>query len=101
MMFELDKIDKLIHERTRLSILSLLAGRDDWGFQDLKTELELTDGNLITHIRKLMEAGYVNETREETSSRQRTTYQMTDAGREAFRGYISLLESIVKFNQAD
>ena len=56
-MFDFDKLDKLIHERGRLGIMTLLATRPSWSFQDLKSELKMSDGNLITHLRALHDAG--------------------------------------------
>jgi DNA-binding PadR family transcriptional regulator len=56
----------------------------------------MSDGNLITHLRTLMTAGFVEETRDETGPRPRTTYQLTAEGRRAFRAYLDVLESIVK-----
>ena len=67
-MIDFDQLDKLIHEKSRLSIMTLLATRDDWAFQDLKAELGLSDGNLITHMRTLVNAAYVKETYDETGS---------------------------------
>ncbi|MBL9179275.1 MAG: transcriptional regulator, partial [Verrucomicrobiaceae bacterium] len=52
-MIDFDQIDKLIHEKSRLSIMTLLSTRGEWAFQDLKNELGMSDGNLITHLRTL------------------------------------------------
>jgi DNA-binding HxlR family transcriptional regulator len=52
-MIDFDQLDKLIHEKSRLSIMTLLSTRGEWAFQDLKTELGMSDGNLITHLRTL------------------------------------------------
>ena len=95
-MLDFDQLDKLIHEKSRLSIMTLLATRDDWAFQDLKAELGLSDGNLITHMRTLVNAAYVKETYDGTGSRPRTTYRLSAAGRKAFKAHIDLLEAIVK-----
>jgi predicted ArsR family transcriptional regulator len=95
-MIDFDQLDKLIHEKSRLSIMTLLATRDDWAFQDLKAELGLSDGNLITHMRTLVNAAYVKETYDDTGSRPRTTYRLSAAGRRAFKAHIDLLEAIVK-----
>ena len=94
-MFDFDKLDKIIHEKGRLGIMTLLATRPSWSFQDLKAELELSDGNLITHLRTLIKAGYVAETRE-MKTRPQTSYALTKSGRAAFETYIGLLESIVR-----
>ncbi len=93
-MFDFDKLDKLIHEKNRLAIMTLLAARKEWRFQDLKIELGLSDGNLITHMRTLFKAGYVSITKE-MEKRPQTKYALTDSGREAFQSYLEILEQIV------
>ena len=95
-MIDFDQLDKVIHEKGRLSIMTLLAGRDDWSFQELKAELGMSDGNLITHLRTLAASGYVREDRDESGSRPRTTYELTKPGRKAFQDYVNVLEAIVK-----
>lgn len=95
-MIDFDQLDKLIHEKSRLAILTLLSARGDWSFQDLKTELGMSDGNLITHLRTLTGASYVKEDFDDTGTRPRTTYQLTAAGKKAFQAHIDLLEQIVK-----
>jgi DNA-binding HxlR family transcriptional regulator len=95
-MIDFDQLDKTIHEKGRLSIMTLLAGRGEWSFQELKAELGMSDGNLITHLRTLGAAGYVKEERDESGPRPRTTYRVTPAGKKAFKSYIDVLESIVK-----
>ena len=61
LMIDFDKIDKIIHEKGRLSIMTLLASRGSWNFQDMKDQLKMSDGNLITHLRSLQNAGYLNK----------------------------------------
>ena len=100
-MIDFDQIDKTIHEKARLSIMTLLAARGEWSFQDMKSELSMSDGNLITHLRTLATAGFVQEARDDSGSRPRTTYKITAAGRKAFTTYIDLLESIVKSIKPD
>lgn len=95
-MIDFDQIDKTIHEKARLSIMTLLASRGEWSFQDMKAELGMSDGNLITHLRTLTAADFVKEDRDESGNRPRTTYKLTPAGKKAFKNYIDLLESIVK-----
>lgn len=94
-MIDFSQLDKTIHEKGRLAIMSLLAARPDWSFQDLKAELKMSDGNLITHLRTLFKAGYVSETRQ-ILSRPQTRYALTPAGRTAFSRYLALLEEIVR-----
>ena len=94
-MFDFDKLDTIIHERVRLGIMTLLATRASWAFQDLKAELELSDGNLISHLRTLHEAGLVAIIKE-VQDRPQTSYALTAKGRKAFAGYLAVLEQIVK-----
>ena len=94
-MLNFDKIDKTIHEKARLSIMTLLATRDHWSFQDLKWELKLSDGNLITHLRILYEAGLIFKSKER-GDRPQTNYALTEKGRGAYQTYLNLLEQIIK-----
>jgi DNA-binding HxlR family transcriptional regulator len=94
-MFDFDKLDKLIHEKGRLAIMTLLASRAEWPFQELKGQLNMSDGNLITHLRTLHQAGYVSLTKE-MLDRPQTRYALTKKGRNAYRQYLDLLEQIVK-----
>jgi len=94
-MFNFDKLDKLIHEKGRLAIMTLLASRAEWPFQELKGQLNMSDGNLITHLRTLHQAGYVSLTKE-MLDRPQTRYALTKKGRNAYRQYLDLLEQIVK-----
>lgn len=98
-MIDFDQIDKLIHEKGRLSIMTLLSTRGEWAFQDLKTELGMSDGNLITHLRTLSTAGYLSENRDDSGTRPRTSYQLSAAGRKAFKEYVEVLGEIVKAAQ--
>jgi len=95
-MIDFDQIDKTIHEKARLSIMTLLASRGEWAFQDLKAELGMSDGNLITHLRILSAAGFVKEDRDDSGTRPRTTYHITESGKTAFQRYVDVLEKIVK-----
>ena len=94
-MIDFDKLDKLIHEKGRLAIMTLLAARAEWRFQDLKAELNMSDGNLVTHLRTLFKAGYVSITKE-MDTRPQTKYALTEKGRTAFREYLAVLEQILK-----
>ena len=94
-MFDFDKLDKAIHERARLAIMTLLASRVSWSFQELKSELNMTDGNLVTHLRILHDAGFVAVTKE-VIDRPQTSYSLTAKGKRAFQEYIAVLEQIVK-----
>jgi DNA-binding HxlR family transcriptional regulator len=94
-MFDFEKLDKTIHEKGRLGIMTLLATRPSWSFQDLKAELKMSDGNLVTHLRTLHDAGLVAVTKE-ILDRPQTSYALTSKGRKAFQGYLEVLEKIVK-----
>ena len=94
-MPDFDKLDKVIHEKGRLSIMTLLASRVSWPFQELKAELSMTDGNLVTHLRILHDAGLVAVTKE-MLDRPQTSYSLTTKGRAAFRDYLAVLEEIVR-----
>ena len=95
-MIDFSKLDKTIHEKGRLSIMTLLASRaDPWSFQDLKSELEMSDGNLITHLRTLGGAGYVDSEKFTGDGRPQTLYRLNPAGRKAFEGYLAILEQIL------
>src|ERR1700746_2104458 len=94
-MLNFDKLDKSIHERGRLAIMTLLATRVSWSFQDLKSELGMSDGNLVTHLRTLHKLGLVAVTKE-VRHRPQTTYSLTGKGRSAFRDYLKVLEQIIK-----
>jgi DNA-binding HxlR family transcriptional regulator len=94
-MVDFDKLDKAIHEKGRLAIMTLLAARAYWTFQDLKSELRMSDGNLVTHLRTLHKLGLVAQTKE-MKGRPQTSYALTTKGRAAFQDYLRLLEEIVK-----
>ena len=94
-MLDFNKLDKAIHEKGRLAIMTLLATRVSWAFQDLKSELGMSDGNLITHLRTLHKLGLVAMTKE-MKDRPQTSYALTAKGRAAFRDYLHILEQIVK-----
>jgi DNA-binding HxlR family transcriptional regulator len=93
-MLDFDKLDKAIHEKGRLAIMTLLASRVSWSFQDLKAELKMSDGNLVTHLRTLHKLGFVAVTKE-VLDRPQTSYALTKKGRSAFTDYLAVLEQIV------
>ena len=97
-MFDFSKLDKTIHERGRLGIMTLLATRASWAFQDLKAELKMSDGNLVTHLRTLHEAGLVAVIKE-VQDRPQTSYALTEKGKKAFQEYLAILEDIVRAGQ--
>ena len=92
---DFDKLDRVIHEHGRLGIMTLLATRPRWTFADLKTELRMSDGNFLSHLRTLHTAGLVAVTKE-VLDRPTTSYSLTERGRRAFANYVSVLAQIVK-----
>lgn len=90
------KLDRLIHGRLRLGIMSALAVNDTLTFADLKEILQATDGNLSVHARKLEEAGYVDCRKYFAGRQPRTEYQVTTAGRRALERYLSHMESLIE-----
>jgi DNA-binding MarR family transcriptional regulator len=90
------QLDRVIHEKGRLAIMSMLAASPELAFTDLRDTLSMTDGNLTTHIRTLQEAGYVAVAKSYQNNRSLTTCSLTAAGRKAFAEYVNLLEQIVQ-----
>lgn len=90
------QLDRLIHERMRLGIVSALAANESLSFSDLKELLQTTDGNLSVHARKLEEAQYVTCTKSFEGRVPRTRYRLTPAGRHAFENYINHMEALIR-----
>ena len=90
------QIDRVIHEKGRMAIMSLLAASPELSFTEMRETLEMTDGNLTSHIRTLQEAGYVSIAKTYQNNRPLTTCSLTAAGRKAFTTYIDLLDQIVR-----
>lgn len=93
-------LDRLIHERLRLGIVSALAAHERLSFTDLKRLLETTDGNLSVHARKLEEADYIACDKGFEGRTPRTEYRLTAAGRRALEKYLSHMEAIIKAAKA-
>ena len=89
-------LDRIIHERLRLGIVSALAANDRLTFNDLKRLLQTTDGNLSVHARKLEEAQYISCDKSFAGRMPRTEYRLTAAGRRALEKYLAHMESIIK-----
>ena len=90
------KLDSVIHERVRLGIVSALAVNDVLSFNDLKKLLEITDGNLSVHARKLEDAGYVKCSKSFVGRQPRTEFSLTAAGRKALETYLAQMESVIQ-----
>ncbi len=89
-------LDRLLHDRMRLGIVSALAAADQLSFTDLKTALNATDGNLSVHARKLEEAGYVACEKSFDGRTPRTEYRLTASGRKALEKYLDHMAAIIK-----
>ena len=92
----LPQVDRLIHERLRLGIVSALAANTSLTFNDLKRLLETTDGNLSVHARKLEEAGYVACTKTFEGRMPKTEYSLTPSGRKALEKYLNHMEALIE-----
>jgi DNA-binding HxlR family transcriptional regulator len=93
---ELPELDRLIHERIRLGIVSALATNDSLSFNDLKRVLKTTDGNLSVHARKLEEAQYISCVKFFEGRVPRTEYRLTATGRKALKEYLDQMEQWIR-----
>jgi DNA-binding MarR family transcriptional regulator len=91
-----DALDRLIHERLRLGIVSALAVNDSLSFSDLKKLMKTTDGNLSVHARKLEEADYITCTKSFEGRMPKTEYKLTAAGRRALERYLDHMEALIR-----
>lgn len=89
-------LDRLIHERIRLGIVSALAANDDLSFNDLKHLLGTTDGNLSVHARKLEDAGYIACSKSFAGRLPKTEYRLTAQGRRALSRYLDHMEALIR-----
>ncbi|HKD83715.1 MAG TPA: transcriptional regulator [Terriglobales bacterium] len=89
-------LDQVIHERVRLAIVSALAVNESLSFNDLKGLLDITDGNLSVHARKLEDAGYVRCSKSFVGRQPRTEYKLTATGRRALEAYLEQMESVIR-----
>jgi DNA-binding HxlR family transcriptional regulator len=89
------ELDRLIHERMRLAIVSALAVNPSLTFNELKRLLDTTDGNLSVHARKLEEADYIVCTKSFEGRMPRTEYRLSPAGRQALERYLAHMEALI------
>ena len=90
------ELDRLIHERMRLAIVSALAVNDSLSFNELKRLLDTTDGNLSVHARKLDEADYIVRTKSFDGRVPRTEYRLSAEGRRALERYLDHMEALIR-----
>jgi DNA-binding MarR family transcriptional regulator len=93
---ETASLDRLIHERLRLGIVSALAANDSLTFPELKKLLDATDGNVSIHARKLEEAGYITCTKSFAGRKPQTEYALTQSGRDALTKYLNHMEALIR-----
>ena len=89
-------LDRLIHERMRLGIVSALAANESLTFNDLKSLMNTTDGNLSVHARKLEEGGYIACTKSFEGRLPKTEYKLTAAGKRALENYVGHMETLIQ-----
>jgi DNA-binding transcriptional ArsR family regulator len=89
-------LDRIIHERLRLGIVSALSGTESLTFRELKKILSTTDGNLSVHARKLEEAGYIDCEKKFEGRLPRTEYRLTEGGRNALENYLTHMEALIR-----
>jgi DNA-binding MarR family transcriptional regulator len=89
------EIDRLIHERLRLGIISALAANESLTFNELKHTVKTTDGNLSVHARKLEDAGYINCSKSFEGRTPKTEYSLTTDGRRALERYLDHMEALI------
>lgn len=93
---DIPQLDRLIHERIRLGIVSALAANESLSFSDLKALLQTTDGNLSVHARKLEEAEYIECTKTFEGRVPRTEYRLAPAGRKALERYLNHMQALIE-----
>ena len=98
---ELPELDRLIHERIRLGIVSALATNESLSFNDLKRVLKTTDGNLSVHARKLEEAEYISCVKYFEGRVPRTQYRLTTTGRRALARYLDQMEEWIRVTREE
>ena len=89
-------LDRLIHERMRLGIISALAANESLTFNDLKKLMDTTDGNLSVHARKLEDSGYIACTKSFEGRMPKTEYRLTAVGRRALERYLDHMEALIR-----
>lgn len=93
--------DRLIHEKTRLAIVSALAVNPSLTFNEMKAILKTTDGNVSVHARKLEEAGYLNCRKSFEGRMPKTEYSLTAAGKRALEKYLTHMESLIRATRGE
>ncbi len=92
----IEGLRKEFENRVKLGAMSMLAVNDDMGFNELKALLEVTDGNLSSHLRGLEKAGFIRVSKTFAGRKPQTTYAMTSKGRRAFESHLAALEALIR-----
>jgi DNA-binding MarR family transcriptional regulator len=92
----IEKLNKVFESRIRLGVMSMLIVNEDMNFKDLRQLLEVTDGNLATHLNVLEENGFIKVHKGFVGRKTNTTYQITKTGERAFRNHLEALESMIR-----
>jgi len=96
-----DALDPLIHQPLRTQIVAFLAGAREVTFTELKQTLEVSDGNLESHLKKLIAADYVAVRKESGNGRPQTFYALTSSGQAALQSYVAALQALLALPSAD
>lgn len=91
----MDILDPLLHQPLRTQLAAFLAGAGEATFTELKRQLNVSDGNLDSHLKKLIAADYVNVRKDDSAARTQTCYALTKVGREALQSYILALQKLL------
>ncbi|WP_298715893.1 transcriptional regulator [Chitinophaga sp.] len=98
-MNPIEHLNKLFESRIRLGVMSVLIVNEEVSFNDLKAMLDVTDGNLASHLSTLEENAYIKVHKGFVGRKTNTTYSITKAGEKAFKGHLAALEAMIKFTQ--
>ena len=94
----LEKFNKVLESKIRLGLMSVLVVNDSLSFNELKDLLQLTDGNLASHLRALEETGYIEVQKQFLGRKPLTTYKSTETGQKAFSDHLQVLENMIRQN---
>lgn len=94
----MDSLDALLHQPLRTRIAAFLAGSGEATFSELRRELDVSDGNLESHLKKLIAADYVAARKENSTGRPQSVYCLTPAGLAALRAYVAALQRLLDFD---
>lgn len=95
----MNDLDALLHQPLRTQLVAFLAGAQEVTFTELKQTLEVSDGNLESHLKKLIAADYVGVRKESGNGRPQTYYFLTDTGNAALQNYVFILQKLLTSNQ--